>query len=264
MILDGKVAIVTGSGRGIGRTIALKLAGVGCNVVVNDIVQAEQELRSVGEEIKGMGKDSLAIPADISLERDVARLVKTAISNYGKIDILVNNVGVEGPIASVVDMNLEMWNYVLAVNLTGAMLCAKHALKESMIPRQTGAIINLSSSMGRDGIGSALRSSYCTSKAGIIGLTKSLAWEVGKYGIRVNCVAPGLVEGDRIERVNRAKSRASNMTFEEITESCKARSPLHRMAKPEEVAALIVLLASDQSSGITGQTINCCTGITMT
>jgi NAD(P)-dependent dehydrogenase (short-subunit alcohol dehydrogenase family) len=151
----------------------------------------------------------------------------------------------------------------LAVNLTGAMLCAKYILKlkKDMIPRQSGNIINISSISGRKG--HAMRSPYSASKWGLIGFTQSLALEVGRYGIRVNCIAPGPVEGDRLEWALRQVSRNQGVSYEQAVEREVARTSLGRMVKPEELAALAVFLASEQSSGITGQAINCCAGLEM-
>ena len=162
---------------------------------------------------------------------------------------------------NVDDMDLEGWNHMPAVTLTGAMLSAKHVLSKSMLPRQSGVIINISSISGRKG--PATRAAYSSSKFGMIGLTQSLASEVGRYGIRVNCIAPGPVEGERIERVLGHASRTSGRALEEVMQAMSARLPLGRMVKPEEVAALAVFLACDQSSGITGQTINCDAGLEM-
>jgi len=185
-------------------------------------------------------------------------MVETALEKFGKIDILVNNSGTEGPISNVAGMDLQGWNDLLAVNLTGAMLCAQYVLEKSMIPRKRGVIINLSSAAGRKGL--PMRSAYSSSKFGIIGLTQSLAAELGKYGIRVNAIAPGSVEGERIERVFRVAAKNLGTTYEQVVANSNARSALGRMVRPEEVAAVAVFLASEASSAITGQTINCDAG----
>jgi len=252
MRLEGKVAIVTGGGKGIGRAISLAFAREGADVVV--AARTVSALKEVASEIEALGRKSLAVVTDLSDPEQALAMVDKTLEEFGKVDVLMNNSGIAGPTATVADMELEVWNQVLAVNLTGAMLCAKHVLKKSMIPRQSGVIINMSSGMGRRGVG--LRSPYSTSKWAIIGFTQALALEVGRYGIRVNCIAPGPVEGDRTERVLRERSKVLGIAFEEIMESTKASLPLGRMVKPEEVAELAVFLACDQSSGITGQTIN--------
>jgi len=257
--LEGKVAVITGGGKGIGRAIALAFAKEGAEVVV--AARTESDLKRVASEIESMGRKSLAIVTDLADPEQVRVMVDRALKRFGKVDVLVNNSGIAGPVANVADMDLEGWNQTLAVNLTGAMLCAKYILKKDMIPRRSGNIINISSVSGR--MGHAMRSPYSASKWGLIGFTQSLALEVGRYGIRVNCVAPGPVEGDRIERVLRAASKNLGITYEQAVEREVARTSLGRMVKPEEVAALAVFLASEQSSGITGQTINCCAGLRM-
>jgi len=257
--LEGKVAVITGGGKGIGRAIALAFAREGAEVVV--AARTESDLKRVASEIESMGRKSLAIVTDLADPEQVRVMVDRALKRFGKVDVLVNNSGIAGPVANVADMDLEGWNQTLAVNLTGAMLCAKYILKKDMIPRRSGNIINISSVSGR--MGHAMRSPYSASKWGLIGFTQSLALEVGRYGIRVNCVAPGPVEGDRIERVLRAASKNLGITYEQAVEREVARTSLGRMVKPEEVAALAVFLASEQSSGITGQTINCCGGLEM-
>ena len=259
MQLADKVAIVTGGGKGIGRAISLAFAQGGADVVV--AARTESALRDVASEIEAMGRKSLAIVTDLTVPEQTLAMVERTMDKFGKVDILVNNSGLEGPMVNVADMDIEGWNQTLALNLTGAMLSAMHVLKQSMIPRKSGVIINISSVSGRRG--PAMRSSYSSTKWGIIGFTQSLASEVGRYGIRVNCIAPGLVEGERIDRVLEGMGKSLGMSYEHAVKTINARTALGRMLKPEEVAALAVFLASEQSSGITGQTINCDAGLEM-
>lgn len=258
MRLEGRVAIVTGGGKGLGRAISLAFAREGADVVV--AARAEAALKEVASEIEAMGRKSLTVVIDLADPAQPLTMVNRTLEKFGRIDVLVNNSGIEGPTASVADMDLEGWNQVLAINLTGAMLCAKYVLK-SMIPRQSGNIINISSGAGRWGF--SLRSPYSVSKWGIISLTQSLAREVGESGIRVNCIAPGPVEGDRIDRVYQHRSEVAGKTIEELMEIDRAKAALHRFVTAEEVAALAVFLASDESSGMTGQTLNCSAGYSM-
>jgi len=252
MQLDGRVAIVTGGGYGIGRAIALALAQEGADVVV--AARTERALKQVAREIEGMGRKSLAIITDLlQLEQPMAMVEKTLVK-FGKVDILVNNAGAEGPIRNVAEMDLEGWNDLLAVNLTGAMLCSRCVLEKSMILRKSGVIINVSSAAGRKGL--PTRSAYSSSKFAIIGFTQSLAAEVGRYGIRVNAIAPGAVEGERIERIFNIAAKNMGITYAQVVANSNARSALGRMVKPEEVGDLVVFLASEKSSAITGQTIN--------
>ncbi|MFC1966633.1 SDR family NAD(P)-dependent oxidoreductase [Chloroflexota bacterium] len=259
MLLGGKVAIVTGGGKGIGEAISLAFANEGADVVV--AARSESAIKEVASKIEVIGRKSLAVVTDLSSPEQILAMVDKTLGVFGRVDVLVNNSGIEGPTVNVENMDLDAWNEVLAVNLTGSMLCTRQVLKKSMIPSRNGVIVNISSIAGRVGFG--WRSPYSTSKWGIISLTQTLAWEVGRYSIRVNCIAPGAVEGDRLERVLRERSKVRGIPFEKVLERESSRSALRRMVKPEEVAALAVFLASEQSSGITGQTINCCAGLEM-
>ncbi|OGO30188.1 MAG: hypothetical protein A2Z29_07520 [Chloroflexi bacterium RBG_16_56_11] len=244
--------MITGGGRGIGRAIALAFAAEGADVVV--AARTESSLKEVAGQINAAGRKSLAVVTDLAHPEQPLSLVELTLARFGRIDILVNNSGIEGPIMNVAEMDLAGWNELLAVNLTGAMLCSRYVLEKSMIPRKTGIIVNITSAAGRRGL--PTRSAYSSSKFAMIGFTQSLASEVGRYGIRVNAIAPGAVEGERIERVFKIAAKNAGITYEQIVANSNARSALGRMVKSEEVAALAVFLASEQSSAITGQTIN--------
>ncbi len=252
MLMEGKTAIVTGGGIGIGKAIALAFAKEGANIVL--AAEAEPPLNETAAEIEKLGREALVIVMDLLDSSSPEKMVDTVLNTFGKIDILVNNAGIEGPILPVAEMDLDGWNDLLKINITGAMLCSRAVLDKSMIPNKSGAIVNLSSSAGRKGRPS--RSPYSSSKFAIIGLTQSIASEVGRYGIRVNAIAPGAVEGDRIRRIFETYAKNMGVTYEDIVEGANSISALGRMVKPEEVASLAVFLASEQSSGITGQTIN--------
>ena len=259
MQLEGKIAVVTGGGKGIGQAIALTFAGEGADVVI--AARTEADLKKTAAQIEKTGRKCLAIVTDLAVPEQVRAMVDRTLEKLGRVDVLVNNAGIGGPVASVADMNLEGWNQTLAINLTGTMLCAKYILKDDMIPRKSGNIINISSISGR--FGHANRSPYSASKWGLIGLTQTLALEVGQYGIRVNCITPGPVEGERIEWAMRQVSKKQGISYEQAVANEVARTALGKMVKPEEVAALAVFLASDKSAGMTGQTINCSAGLRM-
>lgn len=252
MQLEGKTAVITGGGIGIGRAISLRFAREGADIVL--AAKSEPPLKEVALEIERMGRKALVVVMDLLDQSSPEMMINKALDSFGKIDILVNNSGTEGPIKPVTEIDLEGWNDLLKVNLTGAMLCSRYALERSMLPRESGVIINLASAAGRKGRPS--RSPYSSSKFAIIGLTQSLASEVGRYGIRVNAIAPGVVEGDRIRRVFETSASNMGVTYEDIVKHSNSQAALGRMVKPEEVAALALFLATEQSSAITGQTIN--------
>jgi NAD(P)-dependent dehydrogenase (short-subunit alcohol dehydrogenase family) len=254
MRLKDRVAIVTGGGKGIGKAISMAFAAEGAIVVMT--ARTSSKLHETAEQIKLDGGMAKAIQADVSDEKQVQRLVAETINDYGRVDILVNNSGIGGPTVNVVDLRLQDWNEVLTINLTGSMLCAREVLKH-MIPRRKGNIINIGSDGGR--FGYPMRSPYCVSKWGIIGLTETLAVEVGEYDIRVNCISPAAVKGERLINVVTGRSKATGVPFDELISRITANYSLQRPAEEAEVAAAAVFLASDESSGITGHTlvVNC-------
>ena len=255
MRLKDKVAIVTGGGRGIGKAISLAFASEGAAVVVAATTLAK--LEETADTIRSMGGRAKAIQTDVTDEKQVERLVKKTIEKFGQTDILVNNSGIGGPTCRVAELNLEEWNKVLAIDLTGSMLCAKHALKY-MIPRKSGVIINMGAEGGRAGDGRAgypMRSPYCCAKMGIIGLTETLAVELGPYNIRVNTISPGAVKGERLISVFEGRAKAAGVSFDELWSKLTEPYSLGRVVEEKEVAAAAVFLASDESSAITGQTL---------
>jgi NAD(P)-dependent dehydrogenase (short-subunit alcohol dehydrogenase family) len=210
----------------------------------------------VADAINAGGGKARAIPTDVTDENQVREMVAQTVAEYGKIDILVNNAGIAGPTTGIVDMELDKWNEVMAINLTGTMLCSREVLKD-MMPRKSGNIINISSVGGQSGF--PMRSPYCVSKMGVIAFTETMAIEAGDYNIRVNCISPAAVKGDRILNASSAKAAALGVTQEEVLARLTKDFSLKRLIEPSEVAAAAVFLASDESSAITGQTlaVNC-------
>jgi NAD(P)-dependent dehydrogenase (short-subunit alcohol dehydrogenase family) len=251
MRLKDKVAIVTGGGVGIGRAISLAFAAEGAAVVV--AARTLPRLEAVAEQIRSAGGRATAIQTDVSDENQIKKMVAQTLDEYHQIDILVNNSGIAGPTIDVVDIKLDDWNEVLAIDLTGAMLCAREVLR-GMIARRSGNIINISSQAGRGGF--ARRSPYCVAKWGIIGLTQTLAVETGEYNIRVNGIAPGPVEGERIENVLKAEAEATGLTYQAVRNRSTAKAALRRMVTVTEIADIALFLVSEQSSGITGETFD--------
>lgn len=251
MKLDGKVSIITGGGRGIGRAIALRFASEGAAVVVTGTTR--QAIEAVAQEIVRRGGRALAISTDVADETQVEHMISGALSEFDGIDILVNNAGIAGPTALAQEVNLEDWDRTLAVNLTGAFLCAKHALPH-MIERRSGRIINITSIAGLRAY--ALRSPYAASKWAMIGLTRTLAEEAGHYNITVNAIAPGPVRGARIDNVIRNRASAMNRPVEEIERDYVEPAALKRMVEEDDIAAMAVFLASEEGRNITGETLN--------
>ncbi|MFH1113300.1 MAG: SDR family NAD(P)-dependent oxidoreductase [Pseudomonadota bacterium] len=253
--LQDRVAVVTGGGQGIGKAIALAFAAEGAKVVV--AARTLPNLEQTVAEIKAKGGEALAVQADITKEAQVERMMAEAVGVFGQIDILVNNSGIGGPTSNVVDLNFDEWNEVISLDLSGTMLCCKHALKY-MSPRQSGNIVNIGAEGGRSGDGRsgyAMRTPYCCAKMGVIGLTESLSQEVGPYNIRVNIVSPAAVKGERIINVFKGRAAATGVPFDELMANIAKDYSLKRIAEEEEVAAVAVFLASDESRIITGQTI---------
>ena len=250
MDLQGKIALVTGGGKGIGRAIALRFAKAGADLVL--VARTQAALREAAAEIEAMGRRTLVCPGDVTAEEVAARAVREALAAFGRLDVLVNNAGIEGATAPVTGISREDWDYALAVNLTAAFLFCKHAVP-SMIERQAGCIINISSLSGLKG--TANRTPYCATKWGLIGLSRAVAEEVGPYKIRVNTVCPGAVAGERFARVLEKRARDRGISTEEMLAKTLSDTPLRRMVTEEEVASVALFLASDEASGITGEEI---------
>lgn len=256
MKLAGKVAVVTGGGRGLGRVIALRLANEGAAVVVAGT--GREHVEATAREIVTAGGRSLGVIADVTSEPDVTRMVEATTHAYGRLDVLVNNAGIVGPTASVAEAKLEDWERTLAINLTGAFLCAKHAIPH-LVAQRGGRIINITSVAGL--IGYAMRSPYAASKWGMIGLTRTLALELGTQGVTVNAIAPGSVRGERIDNVVRARATSLGKSIADIEREFYVEpTALKRMLDPEEIAGTVAFLASDEARGITGETISVSAG----
>jgi len=239
MDLKGKVALVTGAGTGIGKGISLALASYGAKVAVNYFSSAEGA-QDTKARIEESGGEAMVIQADISNRQQVMAMVEKVVAYFGRIDILVNNAGVPRA-ALILRMSEDDWDLVLDTNLKGVYRCCKAVLRP-MLKARAGCIINVSSIVAI--IGNVGQANYAAAKAGIVGLTKSLAKEVASRNIRVNAVAPGYIETD-MTRALPALQR------EELQKSI----PMGRTGRPEEVAAAIAFLASDDAAYITGQTL---------
>jgi NAD(P)-dependent dehydrogenase (short-subunit alcohol dehydrogenase family) len=247
MRLKDKVAIVTGAGRGIGEAIALLFAEEGANVVVNDVNEADA--KSTAEEIKGRGRQARSVIGSVTVQGVVQRMVDTAVREFGTLDILVNNAGIIRD-ARLHKMTEEQWDRVIEVNLKGAFLCTQCAARV-MREKGYGKIISLSSAMWKGNPGQL---NYSAAKAGIIGLTRTAAKELGPKGINVNAIAPGLILTDMLKSTPPA-------ILEQMQKNLATTVPLNRLGLPRDVANVALFLASEESSYVTGEVISCDGGL---
>lgn len=238
---DGKVALVTGAASGIGRAAALQLAGRGARVVVADL--DPDGLDAVVAEITGAGGEATAVPTDVADPEQITRLVASAVATYGRLDLALNNAGLSGTYAALADQTLESWEHTLAVNLTGVFLCLQAEIP-AMLATGGGAIVNTASAAGQ--MGFANLPAYVASKHGVIGLTKSVALEFARKGVRVNAICPGTV------RTRMIREFAGS---DEAVEQMGRMAPMARIGEPDEVAEAAVWLLSDAARFVTGHAL---------
>ena len=247
MDFTGKVAIVTGSGRGIGKAIAVKLAENGATLVINDVGDSAPAEQTVSE-IKNLNRQAMAIMADVSSSTDVSKMMETAIAAYGKVDILINNAGITRDQLTM-KMTDEEWDKVLAIDLKSVFLCTRAVLRP-MLKQRSGRIISMSSVVGI--IGNAGQANYAAAKAGIIGFTKTIAKEVASRGITVNAVAPGFID-----------TPMTQVLPEERKQALMNNIPLGYLGTPRDIAETVAFLASEEARYITGQVISVDGGISL-
>ncbi|WP_303865099.1 3-oxoacyl-[acyl-carrier-protein] reductase [Alkalibaculum bacchi] len=246
-MLTGKTALITGGSRGIGRAIAKKLSSLGCNIVINynsNAAPAEELIT----ELKAEGKEGLVIQGDVSNFEDAKNIVDTTVKTYGSIDILINNAGITRD-NLLLKMSEEDFDHVINTNLKGAFNCTKHASRH-MLKKKKGRIISIASVIGL--VGNTGQANYAASKAGIIGLTKSVAKELATRNITVNAIAPGFIVSDMTDQLS-----------DEQKSAIKSNIPMNSFGTAEDIANLVGFLASDESGYITGQVINVDGGMAM-
>ncbi len=247
MKLDGKIALVTGASRGIGREIALEMAREGANVAIN-YAGSEAKALEVAEEIKALGRESITIQADVSSSESVESMVKQTIEAFGRLDILVNNAGITKD-NLMMRMKEADWDDVININLKGVFLCTK-AVTRQMMKQRSGRIINISSIVGVSG--NAGQANYVAAKSGVIGLTKTTAKELASRGITVNTIAPGFITTDMTDKLN-----------DETKSEMLKQIPLARLGEPIDIAKTALFLASEDSRYMTGQTLHVDGGMVM-
>ena len=239
MSLQGKVALVTGSAQGIGKSIALALSGNGADCIISDVNLEMAE--NTAEEIRASGRKSIALKANVAHSGEVSDMIKKGIDELGKIDILVNNAGITRD-GLLMRMKDEDWDLVLSINLKGAFLCSK-AVARPMMKQRSGRIINIASIVGA--MGNVGQANYVASKAGLIGLTKTIARELASRGITCNAVAPGFID-----------TAMTQSLPEDVKENLYAQIPMGKLGTPEDVAGAVRFLASDEAAYVTGQVIH--------
>lgn len=246
-MLKGKTAIVTGSGRGIGKAIAMKLASLGANVVINDIPSSTYADETC-EEVKALGVESIVVKGDVRNIEDVKNLVDTTVKTFGGVDIFVNNAGITRD-GLMLRMSEEDWDMVMDINLKGAFNCIKTVVRP-MMKKRKGSIINISSIVGV--MGNPGQANYVASKAGLIGLTKTTAKEFASRGIRCNAVAPGFI-----------RSAMTGVLSDDVKAKYLDSIPLGKFGETDDIADVVAFLASDMSNYVTGQVINVDGGLVM-
>jgi 3-oxoacyl-[acyl-carrier protein] reductase len=237
-MMKDKVAVVTGSSRGIGRSIGLALAGEGAKIVAS--ARNSAELEKLVAEIKERGGEAIAVAGDVAVTADADRLVDAAVAAYSRLDILVNNAGITRD-GLLLRMKDEDWDTVINVNLKGAFLCTRAAAKV-MSKQRYGRIINISSVVGE--MGNAGQANYCASKAGLLGLTKSVARELARRNVTVNAVTPGFIVTDMTEALS-----------EKTREDLASQIPMGRLGEPNDIANAVLFLASERTGYVTGQVL---------
>jgi NAD(P)-dependent dehydrogenase (short-subunit alcohol dehydrogenase family) len=249
-LLDGRVAIVTGASKGIGRALSLRFAREGAAVVC--AARSADLVEATAAQVQAAGGKAIAVVCDAGVEDDVRRLVSAGAKAFAKIDVLVNNAGDSGPTKAVQDYLMEDWRYTIDSCLTSSYLCTRFVVPE-MVKAGGGAIVNISSGAGRRGL--PYRIGYCAAKAGQVGMTFGMALELAPHNIRVNCVAPGAVEGDRIDQVIAGQAKARGIGIDEMRKTLVARSPLNRMVTADDIVDATVFLCSDMARSISGQVL---------
>jgi NAD(P)-dependent dehydrogenase (short-subunit alcohol dehydrogenase family) len=259
MRLENQIAIVTGGGQGIGQQIALRLADEGAVVFIADINESGSK-ETADLIARSGGREARVLPTDVSSEKQVADLIRATLDQEHRIDILVNNSGIMGPVKNIEDISVEEWDATMSVNLRGMFLCCKYVIPQMKI-QEKGSIVNISSVTGKRPL--IQRTPYAASKMGVIGLTRTLAAEVGQWKIRVNAVCPAGVTGKRLDQVYEGIMKLTGKTREQVIAERVGATPLRSFVDPKYIAAMVAFLCSEDAAMMTGQDINVSGGAVM-
>lgn len=257
--LEDKVAIITGAADGLGRVMATMFAEEGAHLTLAG--RRTELLEKAAGELREAGHRAIAVTTDVTREEDVIALVAATVAEYGRVDVMCNNAAQPGQDLYIWEQTLENWNHTIAVDVTAAMLCSRECLKQSMLERGSGSIINFSSTASLEGI--PRKSHYGVGKAGLRILTKVAAKEVGPKGIRVNCIVPGGIQTELLFKYWQRIAGEQGTTWEQIRDQGARSTALRKIATPEEIAYAALFLASDESSAVTGQSITVDCGANM-
>ena len=255
--LAGKVAVVTGAGKGIGRAIALRLGAAGAHVVLAG--RDRSALEETAEALGGPAR-TLVVPTDVTSADSVTALAETTVQELGRVDVLVNNSGVGGPAGPLWEVPREDWEETLRVNLTGSFLVCQ-ALLPAMVGQRSGSVVFIGSMTGKRPL--LHRAPYAASKLGLLGLCRTLALDAAPFGVRVNLVSPGFVEGPRLDWVIDKQADARGDSTSDVRSDMAAAAPLGRFVDPEDVAEAVLFLAGDRARNVTGEDLNVSAGLVM-
>jgi NAD(P)-dependent dehydrogenase (short-subunit alcohol dehydrogenase family) len=258
MRLKDKVAVVTGGGQGIGRGIALALAVEGAKCVL--AARTSSNLEDVKKEIEAAGGEAIVVQTDLRVPEEIDSLAEQTREHFGHVDILINNSGIAGPTKELWKIEPEEWDETFDVNVKGVFLVCRSFLP-AMVERGTGSVIVIGSPSGKRPL--YARSPYTTGKLGLVGLVRTLAWELGPHGLRANLISPGGPEGPRLEAVIRGQAEARGLTYEQVHAEFIGLSPLGRFPAFEDIGNTAVFLASDAAASITGEDLNVSAGLVM-
>jgi NAD(P)-dependent dehydrogenase (short-subunit alcohol dehydrogenase family) len=247
--VQDKVTIITGAGEGLGRVMANRFSAEGAPVVL-----AGRRAELLVETASQVPGPVLVVPADVTDEVQVANLVAEAVDRFGRVDVLLNNAAQPGTDLFIWEQTLENWNNTIAIDVTAAMLCTKHVLAQCMLEQGSGSVVNFSSTAGWNGM--PRKSHYAVAKAALRTLTKVSALEAGPYGVRVNCLVPGSIDTELLQRYLDRVAGEQGISSQQLRDQWVANVPLRKISSPEEITELALFLASDASAAITGQSIN--------